>query len=195
MDKDHQITKKLKDLPLYEPADDLWNSLEQALTMDGVIEKKISQLPLHSPNSDTWEVIERNLPGIKRISLNRRYLYIAAAVSLFLVVGIPQVFNRFNGVMVESEIVYPEAKTPEFSADDYLAIEEIKSLCNSGIPVCETDDFKEKLALYQELDSELRQIETVVEHLGDSPVIIKSIIRLENLKSDTLQELIQLLYS
>lgn len=197
MDKrtDHLIAKRLKDLPIYEPADDLWNSIEQALTLDGVIEKRISELPLHSPNSDAWEVIEKNLPGIKRISLSRRYLYIAAAVSLFLVVGIPQVFNRLNGVIVESEIVYPEAETPDISAGDYMAIEEIKSLCNSGIPVCETDDFKEKLALYQELDRELRQIETVVDHLGDSPVIIKSIIRLENLKADTLQELIQLIYS
>jgi len=51
------------------------------------------------------------------------------------------------------------------------------------------------MQLYQELNEELRQLETVIGQVGDSPEIIQSVIRIENLKSGTLQELIQLIHS
>ena len=74
-------------------------------------------------------------------------------------------------------------------------IEVIREMCRTGAPICQSELFREKMQLYQELNEELRQLEMVIDQVGDSSEIIQSVIRIENLKSGTLQELIQLIHS
>ena len=88
-----------------------------------------------------------------------------------------------------------EIGTMETEGEELDPIHTIEALCTSGAAVCQTEVFMEKLSLYTELSEELEQLEGVITKLGESPELVYSVIKIENLKSNTLQELIGLIHS
>jgi len=217
LDMEDTISSQLRDLPLHQPSAAIWETIEAAL-QDGH-QDGYSGADVRGPVKRTLQIPSERadplLPGEKRPGLRRRVLPLAgekraglsrrvlllttagvAAVVLILFM-IPRLVRTEKGITVESEIVLSEEHgTPVTPAgEDEDPIEVIKDLCKTGAPVCQSELFREKMQLYQELNEELRQLETVIGQVGDSPEIIQSVIRIENLKSGTLQELIQLIHS
>jgi hypothetical protein len=196
---DNILAKKLKELPSHTPGDMLWKSIEASLDAEDAINRRLAGLPIHSPSPGTWEAIEAGLPSQNNRAQRRRYIFTAAAVAAaaLLLFTVPRLVNTESGTVVESEAVLSE----EWNAggiqngENEDPMEMIEDLCRTGTPVCQYDLFREKLQLYQELTEELRQLETVINRVGDSPEIIQSVIRIENLKSSTLQEMIQMIHS
>lgn len=70
------------------------------------------------------------------------------------------------------------------------AITEIRQYCNLHMPACHQPEFKELMQLYEELTTEQSELNKAILQLGDSPEMIKAMIKIENLKSKTLQELL-----
>ena len=70
------------------------------------------------------------------------------------------------------------------------AIAEIRQYCNLHMPACHQPEFKELMQLYEELTTEQSELNKAILQLGDSPEMIKAMIKIENLKSKTLQELL-----
>ncbi len=196
---DDILSERLKELPIHSPGEKLWADIEDALNAEDAISRNLADLPLHSPGTGNWEVIEASLPESRITRPRRRLLYLstAAAAAVLLFLAIPRLLNPAQDITVESEIVQSE----EWSAGDTGSPENedpiglIRALCQTGAPVCESASFREKMKLYQELTEELRQLETVISQVGDSPEIIRSVIRIENMKSNTLQEMIQMIHS
>jgi len=202
LDTEDTICSQLRDLPMHHPSAAIWETIEAAL-QDGHQDGS-SGADVHGPVKRTLQIpserADTMLAAAKRAGLRRRVLLLTigsvAAVALILFM-IPRLVRTEKGITVESEIVLSEEHgTPVTPAgEDEDPIEVIKDLCKTGAPVCQSELFREKMQLYQELNEELRQLETVIGQVGDSPEIIQSVIRIENLRSGTLQELIQLIHS
>ena len=58
------------------------------------------------------------------------------------------------------------------------------------MPACHQPEFSELMQLYEELTTEQSELNKAILQLGDSPEMIKAMIKIENLKSKTLQELL-----
>lgn len=196
---DEILSERLRELPSKVPGENIWAGIEDALNAEDAISRKLEELPLHSPAPGNWEAIEASLPTGKRARPRRRLLYIssAAAAAFLLFLTIPRLMRPGQDISVESEIILGEERSVAISTnqDNEDPMELIRELCQTGAPVCESASFREKIKLYQELTEELRQLETVISQVGDSPEIIRSVIRIENLKSSTLQEMIQMIHS
>ena len=195
---DDILSEKAKELPSRAPGERLWKAIEAALDTEDAIERQLADLPLHSPSPRTWEAIDAALSAHHGKAVRRRFLYAAAAAAaVLLLLILPRLVNTGRGIVVENEIVMSEAQYPGMilNRDNEDPIEMIISLCKTGTPACQTTLFREKLQLYEELNEDIRQLETVIGQVGDSPEIIQSVIRMENLKSSTLRELIQLIHS
>jgi hypothetical protein len=196
---DDILSEKLRELPSHSPAGALWGEIEAALDTDDAISRKLPGLTTHPPSPRIWEAIEASLPATHVSRPHRRILYlttVVAAVAL-LFVAITHLVHTETGITMEREIVLSEERNTgiTLNREDEDFMEVIKDLCKTGAPVCQSELFKEKIQLYRELNEELRQLEEVIGQVGDSPEIIQSVIRIENLKSGTIQELIQLIHS
>jgi hypothetical protein len=196
---DDILSERLEELPSYAPGENIWAGIEDALNAEEAISRKLVDLPRHSPAPGNWEAIEASLPSGLRARRRHRLLYIssAAAAAILILLAIPQLMKPGQDISVESEIIQGEelSTATSINLDDEDPMELIRDICQTGAPVCESASFREKMKLYQELTEELRQLETVISQLGDSPEIIRSVIRIENLKSSTLQEMIQMIHS
>lgn len=204
---DDILNERLGELPSHEPDRELWSVIEAWLETDEAISRRLQELPQYAPSVQTWEAIEAALPAGSPASSqagsperpSRRLIYIAAATAaaVILILGIPWLMRSGQEIVVESEITvteeYDGGTVVKSTEEDPLAV--IENLCRTGVPVCQSEAFREKLQLCRELDVELRQLETVIGQVGDSPEIIQAVIRIENLKSGTLQELIQMIHS
>ena len=196
---DDILSERLEGLPSYAPGENIWARIEDALNAEEAISRKLEDLPLHSPAPGNWEAIEASLPSGLRARRRHRLLYItsAAAAAILLLLAIPRIMRPGQDISVESEIIQGKelSTATSMNLDNKDPMELIRDLCQTGAPVCESASFREKMKLYQELTEDLRQLETVISQLGDSPDIIRSVIRIENLKSSTLQEMIQMIHS
>ncbi|NLE33692.1 MAG: anti-sigma factor [Bacteroidales bacterium] len=196
---DDILKDRIKELPSYAPDERLWKAVHTELDAEEAVSMRLPDLPVHMPAPGTWEAVEAALPASLPVRPSRRLLWLAAgiAAAVILILVIPLFMRSGDKIIVESEVVLSEAQDhiimPEQSGEDPIEI--IRKLCTTGAPVCRTELFLEKMQLYRELDEELRHLESVIGKVGDSPEIIQSIILIENLKSDTLQELIQLIHS
>lgn len=212
---DDILSEKVKELPYHVPGDHLWENIEAALRTDDAIRSTLPDMPLHSPSPSVWETIEAKLPstskkdlpstirkGLPSSRINRipkRYLVIAASVAAaaLLLLFIPGLVKTGSSTVVESEIILSAEQDAgeTFIRENEDPMEVITNLCQTEATICQSALFREKLQLFQELTRELRQLETVIDQVGDSPEIIQSVIRIENLKSSTLQEMIQMIHS
>ena len=196
---DDILSERLEELPSYAPGENIWAAIEDALSAEEAISRKLGDLPLHSPAPGNWEAVEASLPSGLRARPRRRLLYIssAAAAAILLLLAIPRLIRPGQHISVESEITQGEAygSVTSTNLDDEDPMELIRDLCQTGAPVCESASFREKMKLYLELSEELRQLEAVINQVGDSPDIIRSVIRIENMKSGTQQEMIQMIHS
>lgn len=202
LDTEEFISRTIQDLPVHSPSYGTWEAIEVVLRegsltrfsgtdVTGPMERTLRR---HEEGDEILQV------GKLRAGLRRRALIMVmagvAAVALLLFM-IPRLVRTEQSITVESEIVMSEELSTSLTParDEEDPIEVIKDLCKTGAPACQSELFSEKMQLYQELSEELKRLETVIGQVGDSPEIIQSVIRIENLKSGTLQELIQLIHS
>jgi len=212
LDTEEAISRTLQDLPVHSPSYVTWEAIEAALQEGSLtgssgtdVTGQMERTPRRPGERDEILQVGKRRAGAQRAGnqragLNRRIFFVTisgvAAVAL-LVLMIPRLVRTEQGITVESEIVMSEEISTSLTParEDEDPIEVIKDLCKTGAPACQSELFREKMQLYKELSEELKRLETVIGQVGDSPEIIQSVIRIENLKSGTLQELIQLIHS
>jgi len=202
LDREDAILSQLHDLPIHHPSSAVWENIEAALqeerldrSSDADFRSTVKRTLQMPPDSDDIMLTGKKRAGIRRRTLLMTIGSVAAAVLILF--AIPQLLPTEKGITVESEIIPGEeyGSPVTMTGADEDPIEVIRELCRTGAPICQSELFREKMQLYQELNEELRQLEMVIDQVGDSSEIIQSVIRIENLKSGTLQELIQLIHS
>jgi len=202
LDREDAILSQLHDLPIHHPSSAVWENIEAALqeerldrSSDADFRSTVKRTLQMPPDSDDIMLTGKKRAGIRRRTLLMTIGSVAAAVLILF--AIPQLLPTEKGITVESEIIPGEeyGSPVTMTGADEDPIEVIRELCRTGAPICQSELFREKMQLYQELNEELRRLEMVIDQVGDSSEIIQSVIRIENLKSGTLQELIQLIHS
>jgi hypothetical protein len=194
MNKKYQLMDLKSKLPEFEPEDNLWGKIEDELDFNRDLVSAITDLPTFDPDYQLWDSIES---GIQKpnsyISLFIKWTAVAASVAILVSLSVLLIkSNSSSKLIVETEMVSEDdfANTASTAIIEKNAIGIIEHICQTNIKACNEPDFKEKVGLYHELESEQQQLEKTMQAIGESPEMVKALIRIENLKSTTIQELI-----
>lgn len=198
--KTNQLKSKLESLPVFEPNDSLWNEIENRLDFDNKLSSIVSDMPNYDPKQDLWDSINEKLDSTNKPKTKHFKLYqlITAAASILLLISfsIHLTSNNKKQYLIETEfVINDDFKEQVSTPNEENALKLIEEMCENNLPQCNSDIFREKVGLYNELDIESVKLESVIASIGESPEIIKAMIRIENMKSQTIQELITLVNS
>lgn len=197
----NRLKAKLENLPVFDPKDSLWNEIENRLDFDLKLNVALNHLPNFEPKQELWYSISEKLDSSvdKKTKHLRPFQWLTIAASILLLISVGIYFSKTNKnkLLVETELSYNETHfdLKSENLNEGKALEMIEQLCASNQPQCNSIAFREKIGLYNELENEAIKLESVIETIGESPEIIKAMIRIENMKSQTIQELITLVNS
>lgn len=191
----NEVIPRLQD---YEPAKNLWERISSILDFEVEVKKSMPNLATYSPDVDLWSRIDKQInPRIvkeKKI-VNLLRVPVSIAAIFLLIITIYFAFNQNRGIRTTySEEVAMEwqniQQTVEF--DSSMNPERfILEACSKHSFICETEEFKEKWALLSELNQNLHKINGEIDRYGTSVSLEKSKIKLENLKSQVVKEMIK----
>lgn len=189
-------------LPVHHPDDGVWSAIEAELDFDEMLAKQLLHLPLYVPdkkiqngvfnqlpneNREQLDGVFKSFPNGNRAGFIRLFTTIAASVAVFFVLSFVLIQLHRNSLEPESKLSFSTLTGNDMEQE---AIAEIRQYCNLHMPACHQPEFKELMQLYEELTTEQSELNKAILQLGDSPEMIKAMIKIENLKSKTLQELL-----
>lgn len=189
-------------LLVHHPDDGLWSAIEAELDFDEMLVKQLPHLPLYEPNKEIqngvfdqlpnenrkqFDGVFKSFPNGKRAEFIRLFTTIAASVAVFFVLSTVLIQLHRNSLETESKLSLSTLTGNDMEQE---AITEIRQYCNLHMPACHQPEFSELMQLYEELTTEQSELNKAILQLGDSPEMIKAMIKIENLKSKTLQELL-----
>lgn len=204
-------------LPVHHPDDGVWSAIEAELDFDEMLAKQLLHLPLYVPdkkiqngvfnqlpnenrkrfdenidklpneNREQLDGVFQSFPNGNRAGFIRLFTTIAASVAVFFVLSFVLIQLHRNSLEPESKLSFSTLIGNDMEQE---AIAEIRQYCNLHMPACHQPEFKELMQLYEELTTEQSELNKAILQLGDSPEMIKAMIKIENLKSKTLQELL-----
>jgi hypothetical protein len=196
MNKKYQLKDLKSKLPEFEPEDNFWGKIENELDFNLNLMSAIADLPNFDPDYKLWDTIET---GIRKpdnyISLFFKWTAVAASVAILVSLSILLTkSNSSSKLIVEIEMVSKEYNSPipPVAIVEKNALDIIEQICETNKPACNKTDFKEKVGLFHELELEQQQLERTIHAIGESPDMVKALIRIENMKSTAIQELITL---
>lgn len=176
----------------HQPDESVWNKIEKELDFESGLANHLKHLPAYKPDSEVWNRISGQLPKNKSIKLNIRITAIAASVAVILTVSTLFLLINTGKSGSEQQLVNNTLTEDDMEQE---AMTEIKNQCNLHMPVCEQNNFRELMQLYDELKTEEMELKTAIQQLGDSPEMIQALVKIENMKSETIQDLIILIQS
>lgn len=174
----------------HQPDESVWAKIEENLDFQIRLDRQLPELPLHKPNDEVWERIAVNLSKSKKISFRYKIISIAASIAAVMVLSTFLLLTNSENMHTTTALI----PTSEIDIEQE-AIAEIRSYCNKHTSACEQGSFKELMQLYDELKTEETELKKAMHQLGDSPEMIQAMIKIENLKSDAIQDMILLIQS
>lgn len=181
---------------VHQPDESCWTKIEMELDFESRLADRYAHLPVYEPDPGVWTKISGQLPEYRGISfsmrLPMRLLAVAASVAVILISTV--LFLQIDsGNADQSQLIVNNSLTE--NDPEQLAMAEIRNQCNLQMPVCERSDFRELMQLYEELKTEELALKSAMKTLGDSPEMIQAMVKIENMKSETLRDLILLIQS
>lgn len=174
------------------PDEKVWVNIAMRLDFEDKIAEHLNNLPAYQPEIDTWSKISKKIN--KRISFENRTMIFAVAASVAVIFFISTLL--IQTIITDNVHTQETTLTTLTEVDmEQVAMQKIKNHCSIHMPVCEQSNFKELLELYYELKAEELQLKLAMKQLGDSPEMIQAMVKIVNLKSTTIQDLIMLLQS
>jgi hypothetical protein len=214
------LRKTIEELQSFDSDLNLWNRIHDRLDYEEKVTKLIPFLPEHDCRKNLWEQIENKLN--LEISRKRKKVIsiisysTAVAASVVLVISIefltPEPVSNQNSKNVtisysqevigkDQEIVIKKGVTKKDKKVTVVtdkaeteAISFINTTCQVSSHVCETPEFKELKSQLIELESQMGMLDEALKY-GEDPELIKTKIKIENLKTRITKELIQKLNS
>jgi len=198
------LKKNIPELPEYEPKENLWESISSNLDFEAALEKNKPNLASYSPDENLWNKIEVSINQKKHDTNHRarviKLLRIPASIaaSILLVVTFYFAFNKNNVTLSHTEEVALEwqGKPERIESNNLINPEKfIQETCQKHNFICETEEFREKSELLNELNQNLERINAEINTYGTSVPLEKSKIKVENLKAQVVKELIKQILS
>ncbi|MCE7060695.1 hypothetical protein [Dyadobacter sp. CY343] len=182
------LKKALAKLPGYTPAPVAWLAICERLE-EAPLQHAITQLPGHEPDEKLWELIERKAPGRKRIF---HWPY-AAAVLLagFIGIWIWRV-NRQPAVFY-SQIEIDQRLQAHDVLDTDVQYEKLKAYCETETPVCNTGEYKQLSAEFENLHAASAQLQEVIGQYNTEPELVKQLNSIEKQKAAILNEMAKMI--
>lgn len=174
----------------HQPDESVWAKIEENLDFQILLDKQLAELPMHKPDDEVWERINANLPKNNKVGFRYKIISIAASIAAVMVLSTFLLLTNSENRHTTTQI----APTSESNMEQE-AIAEIRTYCTVHTSACEQGNFKELMQLYDELKTEETELKKAMHQLGDSPEMIQAMIKIENLKSETIQDMILLIQS
>jgi hypothetical protein len=215
-ESDKNLRKTIEELQSFDSDLNLWNRIHERLDYDEKITRLIPFLPEFNSSEHLWGKIENKLDKKDTLRKRGRVISIvkfssAVAASIALVITMdlltpePVVKPTSKTITISytQEPIEKENKIAEEKKKESIpvadkveteAITFINSTCQVNAIVCETPEFKELKSQLIELESQMGMLDEALK-FGEDPELIKTKIKIENLKSRITKELIQKLNS
>lgn len=199
---EYRLKEIIPMLKEFEPAQNLWERISSNLDFEVEAEKAVSKLATFSPDENLWSRIDNKLnqranSRIKIIKLLSVPVSIAAMLLLIVTIYLAFIQNNYISTSYSEEIVMEWQNIQETS--DYKGSNNpeifILQACTKHPFICETDEFKEKWALLNDLNQNLQEINGEINRYGSSVSLEKSKAKLENLRSEVVKDLIKQILS
>ena len=200
---ENKIKKVIHQLPELKHKEDVWEKVCSELEFRNNLNQRINELPTFEPKENTWDEIlykSAKAPHVQqnRIRPNHFYQAVSVAASIVLIIGLTILFKgyRNRNITVSEELIYPdkyEQKSYIETSDDAMIY--IEEQCHIQNLVCNSTEFTELKQQLLEVDEELVQLKEYQNKYAESSAIVKSIIKMENLRSHIIIELMKKLNS
>ncbi|MDO9634728.1 MAG: hypothetical protein Q7J05_06750 [Paludibacter sp.] len=166
--------------------------IEEDLDFQIWLTEHLPNLSLHEPDKEVWKRVSAQLPVNKRISFRIKIISVAASIAVIMLLSTVLLQMHKGNLRTETDIAFTALTESDMEQE---AMTEIRSYCNLHMPACEQSDYKALMQLFEELKSEEYELKKAMSHLGDSPEMIQALIKIENMKSEAIQDLILLIQS
>lgn len=214
-ESDKNLRKTIEELQSFDSDLNLWDRIRERMDYEEKITRLIPFLPEYNSRENLWEEIENKLDEKATKSKRKKVISIisystAVAASIALVITIDfssqkpvaQVSTKTVTISYSQEVVEKEPKIikekkeiiPVADKVETEAISYINTNCQVNTEVCESSEFKELKSQLIELESQMGMLDEALKY-GEDPELIKTKIKIENLKSRITKELIQKLNS
>jgi lipoate-protein ligase A len=215
-ERDKNLRKTIEELQSFDSDLNLWNRIHDRLDYEEKVTKLIPFLPEFDSRTNLWDAIENDLnqdivrKRKKVISIASYSTAGAIAASVALVISIefstPEpVLNpdpKTVTISYSEEVVHNDHEIIKKNKNEAVPVDNVETAaisfintnCEINAHVCETPEFKELKSQLIELESQMGMLEEALKY-GEDPELIKTKIKIENLKSRITKELIQKLNS
>ncbi|MFV0391704.1 MAG: hypothetical protein ACK5KP_07470 [Paludibacteraceae bacterium] len=175
-----------------KPDDRIWIQIEKELDFNVRLANRMAELPAYNPQQAIWEKIAANLAHKKTVRFKISYISVAASiVEIVLISTILFQIIQNNAYSISEKEKYTQSEVDM----EHVAIDEIRKYCNLNKATCDQSDLRELMQLYEELNEEESELKNAIMQLGDSPEMIHAMIKIKNLKSETIQDMILMIQS
>jgi len=199
---EHKLEKAIKNLPAHEHEDMIWERIEAQLAFEEKLGIATNNLPEFDFEPGNWGKIEQKLlenkKPVKKLKLRKLVVYsLSAAAAIALIIGLSGVLTKNDNAI----ITYTKEQVAENESSQIEKTEELDPMkfleqsCMSKSEICNSPEFKEQKETLKELEAERQRITETIDAYGESPELVKSLIKIENLKSEILKDLIKTLNS
>jgi ElaB/YqjD/DUF883 family membrane-anchored ribosome-binding protein len=192
---DKKVKARVKNLPVQAPKDGLWESISKQLEFNEKLSARAKELPMYGPMENSWKIIEQYLkPQTQNNKTRDLIIGLSAAASIGLLIGIYLLNRQSNGgtISVSTETVsdWRPNSIVEVDTSGQFALRFIEEQCKNRTYVCNMPGFNEKKQQLNEVNNQINEIEQVIHSSGSTPTIMRSRIKLENIRTRLVKELI-----
>jgi len=195
----HILKKKIARLPNYTPPSEIWDNIKNEFSFEERLNETLKQLPEYLPQEKIWKSISSELNqthkiiGLKPIIRTIVWVSTGVAASVVALLLIKNVFTSTgSGVKISysEETVCKDKMPVNEPYKEIMALEFIKEQCRRNEITCSSTDFQDKIKELEKVDNELKKVNEMEMLSGSSSALITSEIKLTNLRSQLIKELI-----
>ena len=185
------LSKNIKSLPKTDHDENLWGKIANELDFEERLEQTCKTLPVHECKEQLWDSIHNH--EVNRLKYRNKFYIAGIAASILLFIS--TYFFYYNSkdytISYSTEI---QINTNQISLDvepnqDVKIM--LRQLCQYSNFNCNNPEFFQIKNQLLELENEIHKLNHVITNYGESPELIKYMIKMENQKSDLILELLK----
>jgi hypothetical protein len=185
------LNKSIKSLPETDHDENLWEKIANELDFEEKLEQTCKTLPVHEYKEHLWDSIQNDdANGLK----HRKLLYITSiAASILLFIGIYNFYyNSKNYSISYTTEIQINANHISIGVENNQNVEGmLRQLCQYSNLDCNNPEFFQIRNQLLELEAEIHKLNKVMTTYGESPELIKYLIKMENQKSVLVNEFLK----
>lgn len=177
------LNKNIKSLPETDHDENLWEEIANELDFEEKLEQTCKTLPVHEYGDHLWDSINYDANRLKY----RKLLYVSGiAASILLFIGIYTFYSNSKDYSISyTTEIQINANQISLGVENNQNVEVmLRQLCQYSTFNCNNPEFFQIRNQLSELEAEIQKLNQVITTYGESPELIKYLIKMENQKSD-----------